>query len=217
MCSNKSILESGMMPNKNLIELAKLDLLIREAMLKNDKITISTTIKNINKRVEVKNIENLEYISYFISSLLYCSQRGLYEIIYDWKSKKSLFENLNNLPNIFSEYINLIADNKGHIKKLFAGYTEPYSVKELEMIIGFENEKDIEFKKESKKILNRNLKYYIEKLRNENKFNNSYKTISTDEACLLYDLLVAAERVPKGISLTMNNQEKYQYIKRKLK
>jgi hypothetical protein len=90
-------------------------------------------------------------------------------------------------------------------------------VNELEMIINYENEIDIEFKKVHKKTLNKNLKNYIEKLRKEKKFNNSYKTISTDEACLLYDLLVAAERIPKNFSPTMNNQEKYQHIKRIIK
>ena len=93
--------------------------------------------------------------------------------------------------------------------------TEPYTDEEIAQIIEYETNEAISRKGHNKKRLSIRIKKITEYLREEGVFSLDYETISTSEACFLFDTLVLLGVIGKDD--TFNNQEKYQFIKAKLK
>ena len=215
--SERCVNEIELKPNFDLIELAKFSVILKDALANKSKFTISANYKNSITKVEISEIENLKFLMYYIDSLLYNNQRGLYNLLFDNSFKKeSLYTGSNNENIIFSP-INMIDYEFSSVKSLFSGFTEPYSKSQLETILEYENNTQLDYQKNHKTWYNRQIKIVVEYMRDKGYFNAKYKTISTKEACLIYDLIVIIGHVDFSISNTMNSQEKYQFIKRYLK
>lgn len=170
--------------------LADLDILLRNVIKNPSNITVSTTIKSIKSSV-VLDSEIANDLLLFVDSLIEARTDGFYQYQFNWEFKEEI--------------------ETGLVTKL----TEPYSDEEISQIVEYETNKAISIKKQNKKRLSIKIKNLTEFLRKEGIFSLDYETISTSEACFIFDFLVLKGII--GKDETYNNQEKYQFIKSKLK
>lgn len=102
--------------------------------------------------------------------------------------------------------------------EIFENLTEPYTEEEMLSILKYYQEDELTIAaKEQLKIPKaiRRSKSIVKKLRESGCFDNNCKTIKTNEACFIYDLLVIYDFMQEDFSA--NNQDKYQLIKRYLR
>lgn len=92
---------------------------------------------------------------------------------------------------------------------------EPYTVDELNLVSRYIKSLISEKNNELKNRLKARINKCVNLLKAKNIFDKDYKTISTNEASFLYDLMNYFNIVLP--SETMNKQEKYQFIKRSIK
>jgi len=196
-------------------ELSKLVSFLRQSFSCNSELIITSTIKGVKNKIEIKHEINLNNLYLLCDSLLYSKNGGIYQREFGWEEKASYYSQHKDdiisytLPKDGTEKITY--DDKIDV---FAGVVDPYSEIELKKIIDYEHE----YLKDGiigyKELRKTNVRDMVLKLREEGIFDTSYKTISTKEACFLFDVMVELETIPHD--LTLNNQEKYQYIKRVL-
>ena len=170
--------------------LAELDILLRNVVKNQTDITVSTTIKSIKSSVVLDSGISYELLLY-VDSLIEALSDGYYQFLFDWEFKEEMK------------------------KSLVSELTEPYTDEEIAKIIEHETNSAISRKNHNKKLLSIKIKKITEYLREEGVFSLDYETISTSEACFLFDTLVLLGVIGKDD--TYNNQEKYQFIKSKLK
>lgn len=200
-------------------ELAELSSLIKKSL--NGGKSIKIKYDNIN--VEIMNKYNLEKILLFIDSLLEYEQNGIYKELFNLDSKKPLYQKYSRkkIEQIKQEiYLNIISDAELkrilNIDTIFSNFTEPYTDEETLKIVEYErfNYKKLD-EHYNKKLVEAHLKRITATLKQGRIFDCDTKTIKTNEACFLFDLLVHFDIIEDDVSA--NNQDKYQFIKRHLK
>lgn len=176
------------------LEMAELIQLLNQSILNSSTLKISTRIKNVKNEVELNSSFGKVHMWHLMNTLLEHSQDGLYQ--YEF-----------GIP-----FKNNVSDDK---EELYLNYTEAYSDHELNQIIQFENESVKNRIKHNKENTDIRIRLIIKNFKEDNVFDTNKKTITTNEACFIYDSLDMLE-VILGDKFA-NNQEKYQYIKRILR
>lgn len=176
-------------------ELVELDLMLRKAIGNNSEITLSTTIKSVKTNVKLRYGENLSDLLSFTDTLLEKRQN-------------------ETDPSVYKSQLDIQAKEELEWG-LISGFTEPYSEEEIKKIHEYEMISDKMFGKIKKKWLSVRIKKIVKYFKEEGVFKSEYETISTQEACFLYDILCF-----KGVieaNVTYIDQDKYQWIKGKMK
>ena len=194
-------------------ELSKLVYFLRQSLYNDSNLTITSTIKGVKNKIEINHENNINNLYFLCDSLLYSRSGKEYEHEFDWKEKESYYS--KHKEDVL--YRTLHLDGTETIKydneiNVFAGIVDAYSEIELKKIIEYENEEVKDSTNYYKEFRKTKIKDMVLELRVKGIFDKSFKTISTKEACFIFDVLVALETIPHDT--TLNNQEKYQYIKR---
>lgn len=193
--------------NEVILEKAKLLLLLKVAYQKKSSIKISIT-KGIANSVELINLDTIEELIFYLDKDIYSERGKLYEDIFGWESKIKIdnFEygsKTDKLIELF-ELAQQTDDNQ-----------EIIDTDSLKQIINMEANAIKQDKYNDKTHLKFKIQYVVKTLKDKKIFKSNLKTIASNEACLIYDLFAFANLVPADISI--NNQEKYQFIKRHIK
>lgn len=168
------------------LKIALLVELFNEAWESGEEISVSATIKGIRKTVKIDNNIDIQNISHNINNYLIALSSGYYEYQFGWELKESLTHSY--FPRV------------------------PYDKEQISKII--EQEKKLHIGVSNKIGKTSPLSMFCYLFREHGIFDNKVKTIRTAEACFLYDALTCLGLYPKNELL--NNQEKYQFIKRYL-
>lgn len=150
-------------------------------------------IKSININHTINNQPIISDLILLIDTMIEYYQDGLFNWKFGWDFKEPIDH------------------------EIFANLTEPYTEEEMLSILKYCQEDELtigakEQLKTPKEI--RRSRSIVKRLRESGCFDNNYKTIKTNEACFIYDLLVIYDFLLEDLSA--NNQEKYQLIKRYL-
>jgi len=94
-------------------------------------------------------------------------------------------------------------------------FSAPYTIDEITRIIQLENRVQKGLSLYKKRWISIRISPVVEHFKKTGIFDNSKKTIKTNEACFLYDVLDLLGAIRGDISA--NNNEKYQFIKKELK
>lgn len=178
----------------------------------NDNLFISQSYKNLinlsyllktakDKQTEIKiksgdinytlNCEQIIIdLILFVDTLIEYKQDGYFQYKFNWEFKQPIEHDV------------------------FDNLTEPYSNEETLSILKLVDEENI-FKVKPISGASYRTKAVIKRLRNSGIFDSNCKTIKTNEACFIYDLLVIYGDIDEDFSA--NNQDKYQHIKRLMK
>lgn len=198
-------------------ELAKLTEILLKAYNNESSIQLNAILGGIKNKVEIKENINIEYLHWMCDSLLHYYRQYEYRRVFGFQFKEPFHEikkttvihSTQKEDGTWKEHF----DDKIDVFSGLVQYT--YSEKELEQIINYEKEDYTSSVKHYNNLLKIKLKDIIETLREKNIFQTYLKTISTNEACFLYDTYVALETIK--VDDTMSNQEKFQFIKRWLR
>ena len=181
---------------RNNYEIAELIRLLSDSIQADSELKISTTIKGIRKEVCLNNYSSIKRdLWLFANTFLEYRQDGLYQFEFDIPFKEELQDGDDNY--------------------LTKNHTEPYSEIELSQIIEYEKKSILNFEKSSKNRLAFKIQRIVDHYREEHVFNSDMKTIATNEACFLYDILNELGAIQADQSA--NNQDKYEFIKKELR
>lgn len=125
---------------------------------------------------------------------------------------KDFIEKLICFVNDYSK--NVIYKHNYDLLKIAPPHKNNYRKEELLNLIEFQEDLIKNYLTDRKDFQKR-FNFLVSTLMNSNVFSNSVKTIKTNEACFLYDIMSYFDIVPSPE--TLNPQEKYQFIKRYLK
>jgi hypothetical protein len=178
--------------------------------------------KDTTEKIEVTNIQNVCYMHEFINRMLYDSRHDDYmnEEVFNWKERNFIYPyyTARYLENDTDSEINEInGGSKDEIKDYFKKnededflVPEPYNEAEMKLILKYEKRQLDNFSK----VKNQRVSYYlhgiVEEFKKDGIFKNTKKTLSTKDACFLFDCLCLFELHQET---TENKQDKYQYIK----
>lgn len=196
--SKLEVIISDINPNsyRDKYEIAELIRLLTDSIEAESDLKISTTIKGIRKEVCLNsNSSIIPDLWFFVNTFLDYTQDGIYQFEFDIPFK----EDLQDRDDCY----------------LSKAYTEPYSKTELSQIIEYEKMKIQNYEKSSKNMLAFKIQRIVEHYREEHIFDSTKKTIATNEACFLYDVMNLLGAIQADQSA--NNQDKYEFIKKELR
>lgn len=200
--------------DSNILELAE----FTRILLKSKKTDDAIEIKYGNKKIKINNDLNKTRLNYVVNALLEYELRTNFK----FKLPSNLYKDFFFKPSLQTSMKIYERDGNEDDFSMFQiiDFSKTlYSINELNKIIETTKEKGEfpknKYTKQKKEQLKELLKEMIYKLRKSNLFNNNLKTIATNEAGFLYDILAFAKLIENDLSA--NSQEKYQFIKRYLK
>ena len=195
-------------------ELALIVNFLRQASTSGSELTLTTTIKGIKSNINIKHKDNIEDLHIMCDSLLYAKFGSLYELQLNIPSKETHYsKNKDKMPSGFIDANNNFLPNDKI--NVISGIVDPFSELEMKKIIEYEHTYNSSHSDSYKSLRKDNIKNAISLLKINDVFSKSLRTISTKEACCIYDILAELNTIIPDP--TINNQEKYQYIKRSLK
>ncbi|MBP1617553.1 MAG: hypothetical protein H6Q14_1380 [Bacteroidetes bacterium] len=174
-------------------------------------------VKYGNKKIKINNDLHKTRLNYVVNALLEHEVRKNYSLRFPEDLSKDFC--LKPSIKICMEMYEQSSDKDDYSVFQIIDFSKVlYSNQEINRIIDivkekgrFQSNKYSKLKKEQLKDL---LKETISTLKKKDLFNKNLKTIATNEACFLYDVFAFAKLIEHDSSA--NNQEKYQFIKRRL-
>jgi len=193
-------------------EMAGFIALLKKAQKFRDRISIKY---KDGSSIEIENPENIDYLLSKMNDLLISNRHEDYMEVFGWEERGKIpSENISKYKTRVSEdeYNYLIAslNESDYIE-------EPYNEEEIKKIYKYEKAQMYLYNPVMKQRLSFYLTLIVDQFVKDGIFKSGLKTISTEDACFLYDYLLLI-----GITddETRNRHEKYEYIKfelRKLK
>ena len=197
--------------NKALYDFAKFIELLKKSHTNKFAVTISSKKGSKKQSVTIDNQESIMHLWRFANIILDHLQDGMYEFMpksdytlddngdyereFDWYEKKKRQEETYD-----TDY-----------PSMYWGSIMPFTDAELKEIINFEASTIREIESNPKDRNASVLRLLIKLYQEDGVFDNSKKTIKTNEACFLYDCLSLFEIM--DVDETLSKQEKYQRIK----
>ena len=196
-----------------ILQIVNTILVLKYSLEKKTGIQISN-ISGKKQKVEIKDKDTIQFMLNQLELEFHFNYGRIYENGYEQNAEIQINEKTKIEDKKKWDYC---LDKECYLEAKAVLYRnfQPYSVDELNMISRYikslVSEKNDELKNKFKSQINNG----VNLLKTKNIFNSDYKTISTNEACFLYDLMNYFRKVLP--SETMNKQDKYQFIKRYLK
>ena len=200
------------------LKLAELIIFLYSSIIESTSVTFSTTIKGLRKSVVINQPFLLTHF-YNLANTLLDEQGGeKYSNLFGWR--RQLY-NVKSIEDDYFEFKQFCVDNElkfpeGYIQKHYISdyFCTSYGDYQIEEIIKLEKEAIIRAKKYRKHHKSIILIEIVNYFRQEGVFKEGYKTIQSDEACFLYDVMGIFEIIkPNGFEV---KTEKYDYIKRRI-
>lgn len=201
---------SGDADVKNSVEL----LLLLKTSLENKTGIRVSNLKGISVKCDYYDFGSIYHIIRMLETKLFFKRAVYYDDVFRW----DILSEYDFLPEHFEvDFIRRNWSSSGGWFKIFNAHKSPYSISQLQEILEHEKnlilyENDAEKNKKPNKIIRA-----VNLLKAQGNFRTDIKTIATNEACFIYDLMEASAQDFEPSPLPLTNQEKYQYIKRIIK
>lgn len=198
--------------NENIKNTVELLILLKNAF--NDKTGIRVQSLKTSDKCDYKDFNTMHQIIRWLETKIFL-ERGVYydeNFLWDICKKYALIPDQYHIGLVRTTWM-----HNGGIEYVLKSDIEPYSMEQLSEILKNENdlivcEKLAEQNRKAQKITNA-----ILHLKESGIFKKELKTIPTNEASFLYDVMEASCQEFPVSAIPLINQEKYQYIKRYLK
>ncbi|MBP1593599.1 MAG: hypothetical protein H6Q12_617 [Bacteroidetes bacterium] len=209
---------SGLSSWEESLKLAELISFFNLCIVNRTPVTFSTTVKGQKKSLTIDQSYFMLHFSKLANTLLVEDSDERYSKLFNWSRKE--YKNIS-FEEDFIEWKQYCDENNLQIPegctpkpKIMLSYPEVYGNYQIDKIIQYEKETIERAKKYTKHHKSYILSEIVSYFRQEDVFKKEYKTIQSDEACFLYDVLAILE-----IIVSDGNEaktEKYDFIKRRI-
>lgn len=198
--------------NENIKNTVKLLILMKTAL--NNKTGIRVQSLSANDKCDYNDFGTMHQIIRWMETKLFLERGVYYDEIFYWDvcKKYKLIPDQYHIDLVRTSWI-----YSGGWDYILKSDIEPYSMEQLNIILNNENDLIIYEKQAEQNCKANKIAKAILFLKESGIFKKDLKTIATNEACFLYDVMEASSQQFPVSEIPLNNQEKYQYIKRYLK
>lgn len=198
--------------NENIKNTVELLILMKTAL--NNKTSIRVQSLSTNDKCDYKDFNTMRQIIRWLETKIFLERGVYYDEIFLWDicKKYELIPDQYHIDLVRTTWI-----HNGGIEYVLKSGIEPYSMEQLSEILKNENDLIVYEKLAEQNRKTNKIARAILFLKESGIFKKDLKTIATNEACFLYDVMEASSQQFPVSEIPLNNQEKYQYIKRYLK
>lgn len=170
-----------------------------------------TTIKHSRLKLEMQNFDLIDFLWTTMNNLLFQNRHDDYMELFDWETREGV------LPEKYTQYRSKMTEEEYEDMIKQVDYSEynatPYNKDEIITILDYEKKRMDSLQKLDKQALSYFLNEIVEVFKKDGIFSTKQKTISTDDACFLYEYL---QEIGITEDRTKNNKDKYDFIKNEL-